>query len=302
MSDLSLEDTNSPLDPKELLQRVQEDCYDEPAINIPEANIPTQSFDAEDDLSEAVPSGTEPNPEVQIPTAPLPSVIDDSEILEHKRTNFFETSKFKFGFALLCIEAGISRRHYSVILELLHMAQNNMPRELAKLPSGVTTLKRWFRTQLPRLTMRKKRIPLAAEMLGKDKQRKGSGTAGAQAAGRSEEDLYFFDPVDLSRALISSDIASKMHVGFGEFHDEPTELWHGHGWRSSIRTTAGNFLHYLDGKPIFPSDIVTFYCNDHSTCENIHLGRVYSVGRDYRSSAIERGRTTVEVQLCSLVA
>ena len=131
-------------------------------------------------------------------------------------------------------------------------------------------------------------------MLGQDRR---VGSSGASvAAGRSEEDLYFFDPVHLSRALMGSDITRKMHVGFGEFHDEPTELWHGHGWRSSIRTTAGNFSHYSDGKPIFPSDIITFHCDDYLNCENLHLGRVYSVGRDYRSSALEHGRTTIEVQ------
>jgi hypothetical protein len=60
------------------------------------------------------------------------------------------------------MEAGISVRHYSTILELLNMARGNMPEELAKLPSSLSTLKRWFRGQLPLLTMRKKRIPLEA--------------------------------------------------------------------------------------------------------------------------------------------
>ena len=283
----------------QLLQLLQEDHYNEPEINLPSIgdHIPSQPFDLEDELSDAVASGTlEPSPEVQVPPVAsfLPPVIDDSEILEHKRTPFVETSKFKFGFALWCIEAGISVRHYSTILELLNMARGNMPEELAKLPSSLSTLKRWFRGQLPLLTMRKKRIPLEAGMLGQDRR---VGSSGASvAAGRSEEDLYFFDPVHLSRALMGSDITRKMHVGFGEFHDKPTELWHGHGWRSSIRTTAGNFSHYSDGKPIFPSDIITFHCDDHLNCENLHLGRVYSVGRDYRSSALEHGRTTIEVQ------
>ena len=105
-------------------------------------------YHLEDELSDAVASGTlEPSPEVQVPPVAsfLPPVIDDSEILEHKRTPFVETSKFKFGFALWCMEAGISVRHYSTILELLNMARDNMPEELAKLPSSLSTLKRWFR-------------------------------------------------------------------------------------------------------------------------------------------------------------
>ena len=184
-------------------------------------------------------------------------------------------------------------------MELLNMSQNNMPGELAKLPSSLTTLKCWLRAQLPLLTMREKRIPLGAEMLGKDRQGEGSSTA--PAAGRSEEDLYFYDPVHLSRVLMNSDITSKMHVGFGEFRDQLTELWHRHGWRSSIRTTAGNFLHYTGGKPIFPSDIITFHCNNRLMCENIHLGRVYSVGRDYRSNALVEVQEIIRPEILSQI-
>ena len=98
-----------------------------------------------------------------------------------------------------------------------------------------------------------------------------------------------------------------MHFGLGEFRDNPRELWHSHAWRSSLRTTSGRFAHYVSGKPIFPSDIISFRCYDPSCpsgCyylsatakERQHVGRVYSVGKDFRSGIREQGVVTVEVQ------
>ena len=94
-----------------------------------------------------------------------------------------------------------------------------------------------------------------------------------------------------------------MHIGFGEFRDNPTELWHSHAWRSSIRTTSGQFAHYRSGKPIFPSDFVSFQCYDancHYGCANSnqrqHFGRVHSVGKEFRSRIKEQGAIVIEIQ------
>jgi hypothetical protein len=98
-----------------------------------------------------------------------------------------------------------------------------------------------------------------------------------------------------------------MHFGLGEFRDNPTELWHSHAWRSSIRTTSGQFAHYTpSGKPVFPSDIVFYRCHDHDcprgcsrdpvSNQHQHLGRVYSVGRDFWSSIREQSAVAIEIQ------
>jgi hypothetical protein len=71
--------------------------------------------------------------------------------------------------------------------------------------------------------MRKKSIPLILEKLAIEiATRKSMGIKG----GIPHKDLHFFDPSTLFKAFLSSDIAKKMYMGFGEFRDEPTELWH----------------------------------------------------------------------------
>ncbi|KAN0074843.1 hypothetical protein V8E54_007454 [Elaphomyces granulatus] len=196
-------------------------------LNLEDANLPLDPQELLQELQE----DHYDEPEFDIPEDYIPTQLG---MICPRQLRLAESQAARLKF----LQPPLCRRSLTIARSL--STSNNMPGELAKLPSSLTTLKCWLRAQLPLLTMRKKRIPLGAEMLGKDRQGEGSSTA--PAAGRSEEDLYFYDPVHLSRVLMNSDITSKMHVGFGEFRDQLTELWHGHGWRSSIRTTAGNFL------------------------------------------------------------
>jgi len=90
---------------------------------------------------------------------------------------------------------------------------SELPQEVHKLPSCLSTLKRQTAAQLPLLLMRKKSIPLQSEQLGKDKL--------LTATRQNQEDLFFFDPVSLFTAFLRSDIRSQMYFGLGEFFFHP---------------------------------------------------------------------------------
>jgi hypothetical protein len=110
-----------------------------------------------------------------------------------------------------------------------------MANELWTIPSCLSTLKRETIAQLPLLQLRKKKIPLNPEQLSSDKTPKDKGVVST----KPEENLIFFDPLHLFKSFIASDIRHKLHLGLGEFHDNPVEIWQSHSWRSSIRTTSG---------------------------------------------------------------
>lgn len=103
-----------------------------------------------------------------------------------------------------------------------------------------------------------------------------------------------------------------MHIGLGEFWDYPQELHHGDCWTTSVRTTSGEYAHFVrsDGSPgpaIFPSDCIRYWCSEEGCdCQDIqdvnevHLGRVYAVGKDFRitrmDDSIEDGDIVLKVQ------
>jgi hypothetical protein len=266
-------------------------------------NLPLQSFN-EDGGSEGQASATisaAPIPiTAQTPTASelFEPIQDHSEAIPHGRS-LHKPSKLKLAIGLWCHEAGISRTYFSSLFEIFHMPE--MASELWTIPSCLSTLKRETIAQLPLLQLRKKTIPLDPEQLSSDKNVKEVEST------KSEEDLIFFDPLHLFKHFISSSIQHKLHLGLGEFRDSPVEIWQSHSWRSSIRTTSGEFAHYLTTQlPIFPSDFLMFRCynpecdrgcaTDTVTLEKHHLGRVHSVGRDFRSGSGATGEILLEVQ------
>ena len=112
------------------------------------------------------------------------------------------------------------------------------------------------------------------------------------------KDLYFFNLADVTKCILQSDLASKMHFGLAELVDNPTQLWHTKAWAASARSTSGQFARYPptpppDGptEPILPSDCVEYFCYDEPCprCKNSpddgkpHYGLVSEVYRDKRS-------------------
>lgn len=175
--------------------------------------------------------------------------------------------------------------------------------DIQSLLSCVLTLKKQAKSRLPLLKMRSKMIPLKTEKQTKQKDK---------------ELLIMFDPVHLftksksalicsgnveaylppnTFSVIESDIRGAMHIGLGEFHDAylQDKLYKSHAWRSSIRTTSGEFAYYRTGLLILLSDCVSFDCrvlHCRKGCRPgvafAYIGRVIGVGRDFRSSTVVR--------------
>lgn len=129
--------------------------------------------------------------------------------------------------------------------------------------------------------MQQQTIPLIPEKQPSAAEGRKKATQGHSPT----EDLVFFNMSSLSSTLSSSEMQQKMYFGIAEFRDEPTELWRAHCWASSVRTTSGQFAHFLAespqaGGPIFPSDFIKFLCGSKS-CDDEHVGLVQSVGYDY---------------------
>lgn len=198
-----------------------------------------------------------------------------------------------------CEDAGISGTQYQSLREILSL-ESSAP-SIPNLPRALKTLKRHAIGQLPLLPLRKKNIALIGDKLPSG----APATKGGQANAVPKEDLSFFDAKVLFQAFLNSDTASDlMYFGMGQFVNpaETTELWHSHAWRSSLRTTGGQYPKYPNGDPLFASDFVEYLCNTAGcTCETIgpvHLGRVISCGKDCRSDAEpdEKGHVYLEIQ------
>jgi hypothetical protein len=267
--------------------------------------IPTTGFNFDEvddsDMDMEPPSppmqtmGPPPRPmqNMELPSRPI-QVEDESEFIAHMHFHDPNMSQLEMALGIFADNTGMSRTEWAALRQILTLVDHPM---IQRLPNSLTTLKRHLSRELPLLPMRKKSIPLAAEKIATEKAlRKSIQTEGDTPM----EDLYFFDPTHLYKAFMSSDIAANMHSGMAEYHDFPTELHHSPCWASSIRTTSGCFAHYPNGSPIFPSDFVQYKCLTHGclVCSGSerHLGRVYSVGRDFCENALERGGVVVEVR------
>ena len=90
--------------------------------------------------------------------------------------------------------------------------------EVAKLPSSLSTLKQLQQTKdrLRLLTMRKKAIPL---ILPEETNKVSEPISQSMT-----ENIHFFDPKDLFRTLMLSDVRKKMYSGLAHWIDAPCEL------------------------------------------------------------------------------
>lgn len=57
--------------------------------------------------------------------------------------------------------------------------------------------------------------------------------------------LYFIDPKSLFQAFLNSNTAIGRYKGIAHFMNNPTELYHTIYWSSSIRTTSGEYTHFI---------------------------------------------------------
>jgi hypothetical protein len=211
-------------------------------------------------------------------------------------------NRFKFAMGMFVKKIGMSRSDYKTLRGVLRMLEvpeastsdinvyRAKMRELLSLPDTSDTLKRHVDRQMPMIELRRQEIALDSTQLptlaagdkGKDKEKK--------------QYIHFINPIDMFKNLLSCDsIKQKLHTGLGHFVDEPTEVYHGLAWLSSVRTCSGETvsIDVAETEPaqqrmVFPSDIVMFRCGDNRCeCEGDvfkrHLGRVIAIGKDHRT-------------------
>lgn len=214
---------------------------------------------------------------------------DDSEEISHHHSDFL-LDDFFLVLRLWVQEAGISATLYTALLEVLSQISNLA--QIGNLPKALVTLKLHTKAQLPLMKLRQKKVPLNTAKLS-------TSNSQAEALGAS---LFWFDPIDLVKTLLStSGFMKKVHTGMAEFVDKPSALWHTDSWATSIQSSSGEFAHYSDGSPIFPSDVVYHRCTYsnhgcHTGTAPMHISCVYTVGRDYTEQAAHKGSILIEMQ------
>jgi hypothetical protein len=217
---------------------------------------------------------------------------DASEEVQHKRS-FNNLDNFTMLLGFWCEEAGISRRQYSALLQILETLKDI--KTIQHLPRSLDTLKCHLKGQFPMLPVRRVKVTVLPDKMPT------LSSAERQLAQSTARWMYFKDPISLIfRMLQSSAFQRKMHRGMAHFTDQPGELWESWPWGSSIRTTSGEFAEYPNGDPIFPSDFIYYRC-ENSSCPCVynskqHLGRVQCVGKDFTTRAFYPGAVTLQIQ------
>ena len=234
-------------------------------------------------------------PQVECGT-PAP-MFPGSEPVPHRRRDPRETNDFFVAMGLWCTEYGVSRKQYEYLRQALQLLKSDISK-LDSLPETVGTLKKHVRETLPLIEIRKKSVALNPDKLSTQRQARAAEREAFNPNISPTKDLYFFNLADVTKRILQSDLASKMHFGLAELVDNPTQLWHTKAWAASARSTSGQFARYPptpppDGptEPILPSDCVEYFCYDEPCprCKNSpddgkpHYGLVSEVYRDKRS-------------------
>ena len=93
-----------------------------------------------------------------------------------------------------------------------------------------------------------------------------------------------------------------MYKGIAHLVDNPNELFHSLYWSSSIRIIFSEYTHFINnsednGKAIFPSDFIYFYCRKDYTLRNIRDTNNYNNKNSYENSNINDDENNIRV-LC----
>ncbi|KAL7816993.1 hypothetical protein V8C44DRAFT_269620 [Trichoderma aethiopicum] len=241
---------------------------------------------------------------------------DKSVLLHHTVRPDITLSDFELALGLMTHITGVSNRDWSILREVLQIptsAGQPENRDLARLPQALATLKSQVTKMMPLLDMRMVNVDLKVDKLPtKPPSSKGE----PQQQPRSDQqpqpetqsaEMHFFDPEDLFKSILSSQLRSQIHTDMAHRVDNPTELYHSRAWQSSVRTSSGHYAHFINidgdfGDPIFPSDWVYFSCDSPDcactsldapedldaplpTAEELHrvshIGRVIGFAKDF---------------------
>ncbi|KAI1747760.1 hypothetical protein F4782DRAFT_535125 [Xylaria castorea] len=212
------------------------------------------------------------------------------------QNKFIETSVFEKALATFADLAGLSRKDYKALREILFLLRDKdgiVLDDVKNLPLQLSTLRDRMRKRMSLMNMREVdihlnilKLPTLPATLKPEERKlleayktqlkgKGKGKAEAKKPLVRAQDikdlpvvtmmLTFFDPPSVFKNYIAFDIGRKTYHGPAIFVDEPTELFYSHAWASSVRTTNGKYAHVwlsgVAGSVIFPSDFVYYRCH-----------------------------------------
>ena len=172
-----------------------------------------------------------------------PNYPDDSIPLQYPRHKG-SLHDFIVALAVLVTFFSFSRVLYAAmkqVLRLLPRDVDSLNSLLDDIPDTVDTLKQRAFGSIPLIEMRSKNVPLNARKIPTDRPTRGGREAAENDVASPSEDMFFLDPIDMFKAILSSPLPSRMHFGLAVLVDSPTEFWNSHAWAQSIRTTSGEF-------------------------------------------------------------
>ncbi|EHK15928.1 uncharacterized protein TRIVIDRAFT_65245 [Trichoderma virens Gv29-8] len=260
-----------------------------------------------------------------MPTPQRPSawaLEDQSVLVRHTPRPDIVLSDFELALGLMAHISGVSNRDWSMMREILQIPSVTERERAAlnRLPLALATLKNQVTKAMPLLDMRSVDVSLKVDkMPTMAPSDKGNVALDVQTA-----KMHFFDPVDLFKKILESQLPQQLHLDMAHFVDEPSEFYHSRAWASSIRTSSGHYAHFIAadgevGDAIFPSDWIYFSCDSPDcqctsldtpdidqpdpTVEEIkavaHIGRVVGFGKCYqtdRHPLVKLGEVTLLIQ------
>lgn len=271
------------------LQEIQQaDQYNDNTLTAPTDpdlyTIPTTTF-SEVDTDTGTDSGTNTNAEIpiRIPIGQAFQSDDESEPIPQHRSSNKDPLLFVVALGLQCNKAGISRPIYVSLLEILRML--GLAAYINNLLACVFTLKKQTIAHLLLIAIRKRKIVLQSVQ---------------QSRQKTEEDLVFFDLIDLFTKFLALDVTRTIHLQIGEFYNsyQQDKLYKSQSWTLSICLISSEFVYFYTRQPIFPSNVIIFrYWNRiYGACSNAdssqrtgvfsYLRRVLGIRRDFRSNAV----------------
>jgi hypothetical protein len=186
---------------------------------------------------------------------------------------------FELALGIWADKISLSREDYVGLLEVASLAK---PEDWTTLPKTLDTLQKRYRDTIPTPAIYSKSVAVSAE-----KQPTGSSLSG-------QSPVFFLNVIQAVQTILNSPaIRQKMYFGMAKLVDRPQELWHSESWAESIRTCSGEFAKYSSGKPIFPSDSISYYRMEQQT-RLVSVGRIRCIYRDERVTG--SGGITMMVQ------
>ncbi|KAI1818907.1 hypothetical protein F4861DRAFT_544563, partial [Xylaria intraflava] len=296
----SIENGKSIIEPSDFLEKAEVVAEDLPHVSelrdLLDYQDRDEAVDSRSEEAEDIDDNSDtdtPDAEDQFSPVDADPFLGSSTPIKHTRKDH-QMNNFSLALGFYCIQQGVSRKQYSMLLEIFGLLRTDGISKINSLPATVDTLKRRVREQMPLFEMRSKQLILNPDKLP------SSRIYSAAVAGRSEvpkQEMTFLNPIGLFSRILSSELSHSMHFGMAKLVDNPSEAWHSMQWAASIRTTSGDFAWYPpfpSNDPILPGDGVNYkcaridcFCRETDEALNDptrhHTGQIQAIYRDYRT-------------------